>query len=240
MGMGRGIQEGVQVTAIFSRNVTIVTPWRQHADDVLLYERRIAALDYPQDRLRMAFLENDSTDSTYGLLESWAGLDQRITLEKRDTGGALYGSIINADRFRIMGTVFNFALELVDYDWSDYVLFLPCDIRFGPDLLTRLLAHQAPVVSPFVYQNGIFYDIWAFSRNGHNFLAFGENRTEPMFGTRLLDMDTIGGVTLIDCDVLRAGVRYSTENVDRGFCEAARAKGFSIHADPTLHVYHGL
>lgn len=220
-------------------NVTIVTPWRQHADDVLRYEQRIASMDYPPEQLRMAFLENDSTDSTYGLLKSWAGLDRRITLEKRDTHGTLYGSIINADRFRIMGTVFNWALELVDFVWSDYVLFLPCDIRFGPDLLARLLAHRANICSPFVYQWGVFYDIWAFSRNGHDFMPFAEGMTTQLFGDELIEMETIGGVTLIDCDVLRAGVRYSTINVDRGLCEAARAKGFSVWADPTLHVYHG-
>lgn len=220
-------------------NVTIVTPWRQHADDVLRYEQRIAAMDYPQDRLRLAFLENDSADATYGLLQSWAKLDRRITLEKRDTHGPLYPSIVNAHRFEIMGTVFNWALELVDYEWTDYVLFLPCDIRFGPDLLARLLAHHAPIVAPFVYQNGFFYDIWAFSRNGHNFLPFGEGSTEELFGADLIEMETIGGVTLIDADVLRAGVRYSKENVDRGLCEAARVAGFTVWADPTLHVYHG-
>lgn len=220
-------------------NVTIVTPWRQHADDVLRYEQRITTLDYPPDRLRLAFLENDSRDETWDLLQSWAKLDRRITLDKRDTGGPLYPSIVNARRFEIMGTVFNWALELVDYEWTDYVLFLPCDIHFGPDLLARLLAHHAPVVSPFVYQNGFFYDIWAFSRNGHNFLPFAEGSTEALFGADLIEMETMGGVTLIDADVLRAGVRYSTEDVDRGFMTAARAAGFTVWADPSLHVYHG-
>lgn len=222
-----------------SFNVTVVTPWRQHAEQVLAYEQRMAALDYPQEQLRFVFVENDSTDGTYEKLVSWAALDDRITLLKQDTGGPLYPSIINAHRFEIMGTVFNWALDAVDYVWSDYVLFMPCDIRFGPDLLARLLAHQAPIVSPFVFQNGFFYDIWAFSRNGHDFLPFAEASTAELFGSDLVEMETIGGVTLIDCDVLRAGVRYSTVNVDRGLCEAARAKGFSVWADPTLHVYHG-
>lgn len=220
-------------------NVTIVTPWRQHVEQVLAYEARVAALDFPQDRLRFAFVENDSTDGTYDRLASWAGLDERVRLHKRDTGGPLYPSIVNAHRFEIMGTVFNWALELVDFVWSDYVLFLPCDIRFGPDLLARLLAHRANICSPFVYQWGVFYDIWAFSRNGHDFMPFAEGMTTQLFGDELIEMETIGGVTLIDCDVLRAGVRYSTINVDRGLCEAARAKGFSVWADPTLHVYHG-
>ena len=221
-------------------NVTIVTPWRQHADDVLRYEQRIASMDYPPEQLRMAFLENDSTDGTYGLLKSWAGLDHRITLEKRDTHGTLYGSIVNADRFRIMGTVFNWALDLVDYEWTDYVLFMPCDIVFSPDLLWRLLEHRANIVAPFVFQNGVFYDIWAFSRRGANFPPFAEASTAELFGENLVQMDTLGGVTLIDADVLRAGVRYSTVNVDRGLCEAARALGYTVWADPTLHVYHGV
>lgn len=220
-------------------NVTIVTPWRQHVEQVLAYEARVAALDFPQDRLRFAFVENDSTDGTYDRLASWAGLDERVSLHKRDTGGPLYPSIVNAHRFEIMGTVFNWALDEVDYEWSDYVLFLPCDIRFGPDLLARLLAHRANICSPFVYQRGVFYDIWAFSRNGHDFLPFAEGMTTQLFGDELIEMETIGGVTLIDCDVLRAGVRYSTINVDRGLCEAARALGYSCWADPTLRVYHG-
>ena len=221
-------------------NVTIVTPWRQHAGAVLAYEEQVAALEYPQDRLRFVFVENDSTDGTYELLRSWAQLDERISLSKQDTGGPLYPSIVNADRFRIMGTVFNWALDLVDYDWTDYVLFLPCDIVFPTDLLRRLLDHHAPIVAPFVFQHGRFYDIWAFSRNGRDFLPFAEASTEDLYGDELVEMETLGGVTLIDADVLRAGVRYSTINVDRGLCEAARAKGFTVWADPTLRVYHGV
>lgn len=221
-------------------NVTVVTPWRQHAADVMRYEQLMAALDYDQERLRFVFVENDSTDGTYELLVSWADIDDRISLHKRDTGGPLYPSIVNAHRFEIMGTVFNWALDEVDYEWTDYVLFMPCDIVFPPDLLRRLLAHRAPVVAPFVFQSGVFYDIWAFSRNGHNFLPFAEGSTGQLFGDRIIEMETLGGVTLIDADVLRAGVRYSPINVDRGLCEAARAKGFTVWADPTLHVYHGV
>ena len=221
-------------------NVTVVTPWRQHAGAVLAYEAQFNQLDYPEDLLRFVFVENDSTDGTYELLRSWAEIDDRITLQKQDTGGPLYPSIVNAHRFEIMGTVFNWALDLVDYDWTDYVLFMPCDIVFPTDLLRRLLDHHAPIVAPFVFQHGRFYDIWAFSRNGRDFLPFAEASTEDLYGDELVEMETLGGVTLIDADVLRAGVRYSTINVDRGLCEAARAKGFTVWADPTLRVYHGV
>lgn len=220
-------------------NITIATPWRQHEDSVLRYETRVKSLTGGHS-LRFAFLENDSTDRTYDLLQSWAAIDPRVALAKRDTGGPLYPSIVHADRFRIMGMVFNWTLDLVDLTWSDYVLFLPCDIAFAPDMLERLLAHRTPIVAPFVFQNGLFYDIWAFSRNGHNFMPFPEEVTERRFGTEIIELDTLGGVTLIDADVLRAGARYSEEDVDRGFCRHAKQLGFSVWADPTVHVYHGL
>lgn len=220
-------------------NVTIVTPWRQRAYLVPQYQAQIITLDYCAHCLRFVFVENDSTDGTHELLREWADTDPRISLYKRDTGQPLYPSIVNMHRFEIMGTVFNWALDAVDYNWTDYVLFMPCDIRYGPDLLRRLLAHHAPVVSPFVYQNGRFYDIWAFSRNGRDFAPFPEGETETLYGTELVEMSTMGGVALIDADVLRAGVRYSLTSVDRGFMEAARAKGYGVFADPTLHVYHG-
>lgn len=220
--------------------VTVVTPWRQHAGAVLDYERQMAALDYPQDRLRFVFVENDSTDETYPMLSSWAALDARVLLRKQDRGYPLYPSVVNPHRFEILATVFNWALDLVDYDWTDYVLFMPCDIAFQPDLLRRLLDHRAPLVSPFVFQNGLFYDTWAFRRDGRNFPPFAETDTEAIFGRDLVRMETMGCVMLIDADVLRAGVRYSTVNVDRGLCEAARAAGYALWADPTLRVYHGV
>ena len=220
--------------------VTVVTPWRQHAGAVLDYERQMAALDYPQDHLRFVCVENDSTDETYPLLSSWAALDARVLLRKQDRGYPLYPSIVNPHRFEILATVFNWALDLVDYDWTDYVLFMPCDIAFQPDLLRRLLDHRAPLVSPFVFQNGLFYDTWAFRRDGRNFPPFAETDTEAIFGRDLVRMETMGCVMLIDADVLRAGVRYSTVNVDRGLCEAARAAGYALWADPTLRVYHGV
>ena len=223
-----------------SGNVTVVTPWRQREDEVLRYEERFEALDYPAHRLRFVMVEGDSTDGTRARLESWAGLDDRLTVLRCDLGKPYYPSVVNPERFWVLGTVFNAGLDAVNYGWADYVLFMPCDVEFPPDLLRRLLDHHAPIVAPFVFQRGVFYDIWAFSRRGANFPPFPEDSTEALFGSDLVELETLGGVALIDADVLRAGVRYSTINVDRGLCEAARAKGFSVWADPTLHVYHGV
>lgn len=222
-----------------THNVTIVTPWRQRSREVQPYRARATGLDYPPSRLRWCFIEGDSTDETLALLAQWAGEDPRVTLASKPTGSPYYGSVVNADRFRTLATVFNWGLDLVDMDWTDFVLFLPCDIYYHPDLLRRLLAHQLPVVAPFVFQDDRFYDVWAFSRNGKDFRHFRRHDTAQFYGTDPIQLDTIGGVMLIDRAVLRAGCRYSTVNVDRGLCEAARAAGFTVWADPSLHVFHG-
>ena len=220
-------------------NITVVSPWRDGMRQMSSYFDRIAALDWPVDDLRLIHVEGDSTDGTHAALEWWVQHDPRNSLVKRDTGKPHYPSIVNAERFWVLATVFNAGLDAVDYGWTDYVLFLPCDIRYKSDLLRRLAAHHAPIVSPFVFQNGRFYDIWAFSRDGGNFPPFLRSDTGWLFGAGLIEMETVGGVMLIDADILRAGVRYSTTDVDRGLCTAAKALGYSVFADPTLHVEHG-
>lgn len=222
-----------------SYNVTVVTPWRDGMRQMSRYMDRVHALDWPRDNLRVVHVEGDSTDGTYHALKWWADSDSRQSVVTCNTGKPRYPSIVNAERFQILATVFNAGIDAVDYEWTDYALFVPCDIRYDADLIKRLVAHGVDLVSPFVFQHGVFYDIWAFSREGRNFGPHAERIIPELFGNDLLSMDTIGGVMLMDADVLRAGVRYSMGNVDRGLCEAARAKGFTVWADPTLHVYHG-
>jgi hypothetical protein len=219
-------------------NVTIVTPWRDGIGLMLPYFDRIKALDWPADNLRLVHVEGDSTDGTYAALNWWVHHDPRNSLVRCDTGKPHYPSIVNAERFWVLATVYNAGLDAVDYAWTDYVLFLPSDVRYEPDLLQRLAAHKAAMVAPLVFQRNQFYDIWAFSRNGRNLPPFLRHETGWIMGVSLVEMDTIGCTILIDAAILRAGVRYSTVDVDRGFCTEARRRGYSIFADPTLHVEH--
>ena len=218
--------------------VTIVSPWRDGMRVMLRYFDQIKALDWPHDDLRMVLVEGDSTDGTEAALRWWVAADPRARLVKCDTGKPRYGSVVHPERFAILATVFNAGLDAVDYEWTDYVLFLPCDITYQPDLLRRLVAHNAAVVAPLVFQNGVFYDIWAFSKDGKNFGPFPRQFVDDLDQT-LTECDTMGGTMLIDADVLRAGVRYTTDEVDRGFTAKAKAMGYTLFADIKTHVEHG-
>jgi glycosyltransferase involved in cell wall biosynthesis len=221
-------------------NVTICSPFRDSEASIAEYFDRLFNLDYPAKSLRFVAVEGDSQDSTWDdLVKRWEYFDARFNLIKCDTGKPKYGSVVNAERFQVLAQVFNAALDAVDYEWTDYVLFLPSDIRYQPDLLSRLLAHGKDIISPFVwvYLDGRnqFYDIWAFSRDGTSYMPFMHLDAD---GLKPIQMHTVGGVTLIKADVLKAGCRYTPDEVDRGLCKAAKAKGFTVWADPTTHVYH--
>lgn len=219
-------------------NVTIVTPFRDSAPLLAEYRQRIAALDWPHDNLRAVFVEGDSVDDTRLQLQMWCVADRRFRQVACDTGKPRYGSVVNPVRFEILARVFNTGLDAVDYHWTDAVLFVPCDIVYQPDLLKRLAAHQVDAVAPMVWMGNAFYDIWAFQRNGVNFCGMTKDNAAVMHG--LLELDTIGGTMLIDADVLRAGVRYSLTDVDRGFSRDAKRLGFSLYADTETHVEHPL
>lgn len=221
-----------------SANITICTPARDAAGLIARYRAQIAALVWPQERLRVLICEGDSQDDTAALLHAWAAEDSRVMVVHCTTGMPHYPSVVDAQRFALLARVFNTALAAVDLDWSDCVLFLPVDIRYDPDMLARLVQHNVDLIAPLVFQDGAFYDIWAFSRGGRDFAAFSMSDTERLCGRELLRMDTIGGTVLLRAAVLQAGIRYTATEVDRGLSKAARAQGFSVWCDPTVWVEH--
>ena len=231
-------------------NVTIVTPFRDNGNRVDSYMLRIramlrlSALDHPAVNLRMVWVEGDSADDTLIRLQDWQLAwdvvpdERKIQIVQCDTGKPKYGSVVNAERFEVLATVFNAGLAAVDLDWSDYVLFIPSDIEYTPDLLQRLLAHHKDIIAPFVYSNNVFYDIWAFSRGGRNFGQFSPDQAQSMFGAKPIEMDTVGGVMLMRYEVIQRGAYYTKTDVDRGLCSMARALGFTVWADPATEVVH--
>lgn len=223
-------------------HVTICSPFRDSASLIDSYMDRLLRMQLASIPVecRRVFVEGDSVDNTWQHLKIWANDDKRVTLIKCDTHTPHFGSVVNPQRFRTLATVFNAALDAVDLEWTDYVLFLPCDVHYKPDLLQRLLAADKDLVAPFVWTETPprFFDTWGFVRLGEEFERFTQADVAGLYGTELLAMDSVGGVVLIKAAVLRAGCRYTVTEVDRGLCQMARAKGFGVYADPTTHVRH--
>lgn len=222
-------------------NVTILSPFRDEAKRLTAYLERLAALEYPAAQLRFVWVEGDSADGTYDTLAQVRDVDDRVSLVKCDTGRRKYGSVVNAERFLILSTVFNAGLDAVDCDWSDWILMLPCDIIYGPNLLDRLvnrsLEYRCDILAPFVFQAHRFYDTWAFTRGGQSIGAFMQSNWKQ-WGETPFRMDTVGGTLLVRKEVITAGCRYTVDSVDRGFSIVAHSRGFGVFADPATHVFH--
>jgi hypothetical protein len=216
-------------------NVAIFSPFRNAERRVPAYIEAVNDLDWPRDGLRFVALENDSEDRTWPFLLDWFLSDDRVSLNRVETGRQKWGSVVDAGRFAHLAHLFNMGLQQVDMKWSEAVLVLPSDIDFEPDLLRRLAAWD--LVAPFVWQGPIFYDTWAFVRDGVHFENF-PRRKARQYGELPIEMDSVGGTFLVRAEVLRAGARFTAEEVDRGLCQFARANGFKVWADPTTHVEH--
>lgn len=217
-------------------NVTICAPFRDSDATLHTFIQQVTTLEHPAARLRVIAVEGDSKDHTRLGLTTWQRIDGRVAVLTCDTGKRKYGSIVHPERFAILAQVFNTALDAVDLEWSDYVLFTPSDVLFGPDVLARLLAHDKDMIAPFFWgKDGLFHDTWAFERNGQ---SIGKAKRSDSYGDKPLAMDTVGGMVLMRSDVLRAGCRYTPQEVDRGLCKMAQAAGFSVWADPTTHIVH--
>ncbi len=187
----------------------------------------------------MAICEGDSVDDTWDALQLWGEKDERVALVQTHTGAPHYPSIVDAGRFAVLATVFNAALGLVDLTWSDYVLFVPFDMQWQPDLAQRLAAHRVDMVSPLTWRDGLFYDTWAMTTlDGQTWDNFDRAWAEAHLGHGLIEMATIGGTVLIDAAVLRAGCRYTPDEVDRGLSHCARRHGFRLWVDPATEVMH--
>lgn len=220
--------------------VTIASACRDSADKVQAFRDRVEAVEWPRDRLRVCVCEGDSRDDTWERLGQWAMEDlEQIRIAKMDTGAPRYGHVVDKARFRQLARVFNRALSLVDLAWTGYVFFVPFDIEWSPDVIARLARHDEDMVSPLTFCDGRFFDTWALiQKDGSTWGNFTKAWAEQEFAGRLMEMQAIGGTVLMRVEVLRAGCRYTEDEVDRGLSRCARSHGFRTYVDAGCWVQH--
>lgn len=212
------------------------------------YMRRINALDWPPENIRLYLVEGDSVDNTLGQLQATGALDSRITVLKQDTGIQRFGSVTNPVRFECLAKTANIALEIVAKDgWCDLGLHLESDLLFRPDLLKRLTVNRPDddaVIAPMVWiQRGNdhrFYDIWAF-RMAENemFPPYPAGWYGAQFPKEVFECWSTGSAVLFPAWVL-GKLRYNYEfpEVIMGLTRQAAEQGCLVCCDPTTHVLH--
>lgn len=201
----------------------------------------LTTINYPDSCLRFILVEGDSIDNTPQLLADFAANDERVTVVTHNTGREKFPQDTSPARLAHLAEVFNAGLDAVDTDWSDYVVFMPSDIVFDTRVISKLLARNVDYIAPFYWINEgkiRFYDLWGFSQGGIGFPPWGKQYYLDKYGDELQEMDTVGGLVMLNAELIANGARYGQTNADHGLCRAAQQLGATIYADPTVHIYH--
>lgn len=191
----------------------------------------------------------DSGDGTgVALFDECANLFDAHLIEVNH-GGPDFGSVVHPTRFKQMAMVANRLWQAIPTR-TDYVLILESDLIWRPSILGCLLnnivgirsiqsngsAHTllAPLI---IDSDGLFYDTWAFRKNGVNFQKYEPYYPDISYERYLWDMDSVGSCIILNYELARQ-LTIPEEDVLVGFCRKARELGARIVVDTHLAVMH--
>lgn len=193
---------------------------------------------YPKKNLRLYLVEGDSTDRTYEhLLEdaNWAvKRDLRTQVYRIHTGLKRYGSVVHPERFEALSQTANVALDAIAQDkWADYIMLIESDLLFEKDMIQRLAKHAdgMNVVAPTILAGELHYDTWGFKfLDGESVNPWGKYKG-------LIDMTSVGSVTLYPAKPIYMGVRFDQDCM-QGLCKRFVRYGHRIIWDTSTIVRH--
>jgi len=192
------------------------------------------------------FIEGDSSDNTYGVLRNWLTPKKNYILKKVDRKHRPFAKDRNPKRTIYFAELRNMLIDLsLSIPEVKEVLMIDANYGWKGDLIASLRDTDTDIAAPLVLMHRnrdkkyLFYDTWAFRKDGRQFSQF-----EPYaigLGSEPLELDSVGGGYLIKREVLEKGVRY---NGDRdcehvGFCKMAKDMGFTIKINPKIYIRKG-
>jgi hypothetical protein len=206
--------------------VVLMSLWRND------YKRRIGErasrlLDKTYPNIRFVWVVGDSEDETETYLREVARFrpDRDITIIRHDTH--IEGNDPSTRVKRISQT-YNAGFDDVRDD-DDYWCLHESDLTSPPDLIERFLGSGLCPVAGWVTLDGMFYDTWAYRKDGRHFTN-GEPRPSEPF-----TVDSFGSCALWHAGDLRAGVR--TDSFDFvELCEKLRKRGWQLWVDPRIEI----
>jgi hypothetical protein len=198
--------------------VLILTPLKNASPFLDTYFSALSKLSYPRELMSLGFLESDSRDNTYELIEKRAarlsGRYRRVGVWKRDFGFEIPGGLPRwspewqVERRTVLARSRNHLLSraLVDEDW---VLWIDADvIDYPADIVESLLATGKDIVHPHCLIKpgdapGRTFDLNAWRDQGR--LHMDDLRAEG----DLVPLDAVGGtMLLIRADAHRDGLIF--------------------------------
>lgn len=224
-------------------NVAIVSCFRNAASYIDRYclqmARLEARLELKGHKLHLILGYGDSNDGTGEILFEQCSRRFACTLMDVSHGGAHYGSIVHADRFKQLAGVYNALWSAIVPD-TGVVGLVESDLIWQPYVPLSLIlsVKENQIVAPMVYHaDGRFYDTYAYRRQGTNFR--NERPFHPDLGREsLLEMDSVGSVLFMRY-ALASRLHWPEEDVVVGLCNMARERySATVLCNTELGVYH--
>lgn len=225
-----------------AEKVAIFSLMRNRASKIQEYRDRVNSFNYKNISINVC--EGDSDDETYSMLKHWEAEDPRVKIFKLDLNKPFFGSVVDPERFFILGTCNDFMLnEIVKDQEVSHALYLQPDLITQPDLIDRLMANDKDVVAGMVWGahiDGTFYDTWGYRSkdSGCGWGQFDRTWYHQNVVKGLVEVNNVGSCFLVKRCVLDAGARFGTIEDVVAFTNAARACGFSIWVDTTIDIVH--
>jgi hypothetical protein len=240
--------------------ILILTPVKDAAGFLPGYCKRVLGLSYPHELISIGFLESDSVDSTFAVLQARLPAlrreFRRADLWKQDFGFRLPPGVnrgveaVQLERRTVLARSRNHLL-LHALDDEDWVLWLDVDvIEYPQNILQQLIGAGKKIVQPHCV---LEYGGPTFDCNGwrdHGRLHLDDLREEA----ELVGLDAVGGtMLLVHADLHRDGLifpafPYGKENPlvrpGRGEIETeglgimARDMGQQCWGMPRLEIRH--
>lgn len=217
--------------------VLIGCPVRNRAWALPAYLAAVQALDYPADRLRFAFVLNDSADESEAILTEFA-CARPTALLRRDLHFPRWQR--GRYSFANLALLRNLLIDEALRSGADYLFSVDSDVLPPPNALRRLLAAERPLVGARVPNDlhlpGEHWRCNFLCRDGRGRLR--HPRAFPP--DALVPVDVVGAAVLIARAVLESGCRYEPgpTGEDEGFCRQALAAGFQPWVDTGLVCQH--
>lgn len=227
-------------------NIAVGSAFRNSVRGLGAYFGRVKALEVHvggQHRVRVIAAEGDSTDGTAQALA--IGARQRglpIDVRPCGHGGPVYGSTEHPARLDALTGVGNAILEGVRPD-DDVLVYIESDLVWDSDTVGCLIDMAAErrggfdVVAPMVWaQPGVFYDIFAYRKDGQRFGPFAPYHP-GLAAEGVTEVDSAGSCLVMRGSIARE-VRLPRGRVLVGWCEEARALGYRVGVARGLGVQH--
>lgn len=193
------------------------------------------------------FIEGDSSDDTYGVLQNWLTPKKDYILKKIDRNHRPFPKDRSPKRTIYFAELRNMLIDLaLSISEISEVLMIDANYGWKGDLISSLRNIDADIAAPLVVMHKdrntgryLFYDTWAFRKGGKQFSHF--HPYADGLGSDPLDIESAGGGYLVRRSVLESGVKY---NGDRdcehvGFCKKARDTGFIVRINPKIYIRKG-